>query len=425
MYKTYYLLKNIVKLSASNLISVMKIVIIIFCILNIIFSQEIFSQWQISHNGGSGFVSAIHVRSNSVFAGNSTQGMFRSDDNGITWIQINSGLTSLNVQCVTSTSDFIFAGTVSEGVFRSSDNGAGWTRSSSGIGQQNIKELIDDDSSVFAGCIFAGIFRTSNSGTNWSRFGLGEGDLMRALLYNQNTFLVGLHGGMYRTTNYGTNWGLAQSGITNLDIMCLEYGLNKFWCGTFGGGIFISTNNGAQWTPLNSGLTELYINKLFSDGENVFAATLNGGVFYFNANSNSWTAVNEGLTDTNIVSISGNNKYIFAGTPNGRIWKRPINEIITDIQTHESIVNQFQLHQNFPNPFNPVTLIKFSINKSSHTKLIIFDASGKKAATLVDENLASGSYSVQWDAGDFASGVYFAALHSGNFLQMKKMILVR
>jgi hypothetical protein len=85
----------------------------------------------------------------------------------------------------------------------------------------------------------------------------------------------------------------------------------------------------------------------------------------------------------------------------------------------------FELGQNYPNPFNPITTIAFALPRSSHAMLKVFDILGKEVATLVDQELATGRYKVRWDASGFESGVYFYRLQAGEFVQTKKLVLLK
>ena len=86
---------------------------------------------------------------------------------------------------------------------------------------------------------------------------------------------------------------------------------------------------------------------------------------------------------------------------------------------------EYRLLQNYPNPFNPVTNIKFSVPKSGFVKLTVYDVSGKVAAELFSGELSAGSYNYDFNAGDLASGIYFYKLEAGNFIQTKKMVLIK
>jgi hypothetical protein len=83
------------------------------------------------------------------------------------------------------------------------------------------------------------------------------------------------------------------------------------------------------------------------------------------------------------------------------------------------------LYQNYPNPFNPVTHFGFEISNFGFVSLKIFDLLGREVASLVNEKLGPGTYTRQWDATGFASGVYFFRLQTGSFLETKKLVLLR
>jgi gluconolactonase len=85
----------------------------------------------------------------------------------------------------------------------------------------------------------------------------------------------------------------------------------------------------------------------------------------------------------------------------------------------------FELYPNYPNPFNPTTNISFHLASRAVASLKIFDSLGKDVSTLVSEELPAGSYTRQWDAKGIASGVYYYRLQSGEFVQTKKLLLLR
>jgi len=91
----------------------------------------------------------------------------------------------------------------------------------------------------------------------------------------------------------------------------------------------------------------------------------------------------------------------------------------------KSIPISFNLYQNYPNPFNPVTKIKFDLHKTVHVVLIIYDILGREVATLVNEKLNAGSYEVYWNASAYSSGVYFYRLTAGDFIETRKMVLLK
>jgi len=90
-----------------------------------------------------------------------------------------------------------------------------------------------------------------------------------------------------------------------------------------------------------------------------------------------------------------------------------------------SAVNNFSLSQNYPNPFNPNTIINYKLRYSAFLKLIIYDAIGNEVAYLVNERQDPGSYSVEWNAENFPSGVYYYTLTGGGISESGKMVLLR
>ncbi|HRJ05566.1 MAG TPA: T9SS type A sorting domain-containing protein, partial [Ignavibacteria bacterium] len=85
----------------------------------------------------------------------------------------------------------------------------------------------------------------------------------------------------------------------------------------------------------------------------------------------------------------------------------------------------YSLSQNYPNPFNPVTNIKFSIPAAGNVKLVIFDILGREVKTLLNDVKPAGNYVVDFNAAELSSGAYFYRLESGNFVETKKMLLVK
>jgi hypothetical protein len=118
----------------------------------------------------------------------------------------------------------------------------------------------------------------------------------------------------------------------------------------------------------------------------------------------------------------------------------PINQFITAIEgqglvpikgVSQSSPSKFELFQNYPNPFNPTTKIKFDIPASlsfgegPRVRLTIYDILGHEVTTLVNEALKPGTYEAEWDASNFASGLYFYKLQAGDFIETKKMVLIK
>lgn len=122
------------------------------------------------------------------------------------------------------------------------------------------------------------------------------------------------------------------------------------------------------------------------------------------------------------------NIRIQANGPNGtpvHVRNLTVNVGFLGVHNNNEVPQQYFLYQNYPNPFNPNTSIKFDIAKTDMVKLNIFDVTGKVVSSIVNERLNAGSYSFDFKPGELSSGVYFYKLESGEFTDIKKMILVK
>jgi hypothetical protein len=91
----------------------------------------------------------------------------------------------------------------------------------------------------------------------------------------------------------------------------------------------------------------------------------------------------------------------------------------------ENISTQFILYQNFPNPFNPSTKIKYKIGKNESVSLVIYNLLGERVSTLVNKKQNPGIYQIEWNASNFPSGIYFYQLKTNNFSFSRKMLVLK
>ncbi len=93
--------------------------------------------------------------------------------------------------------------------------------------------------------------------------------------------------------------------------------------------------------------------------------------------------------------------------------------------TQAEIPKEFRLYSNYPNPFNPVTTIKFDIPKPTMVKLTIYDILGRDISRPIEERLEAGRYILSFDASELTSGTYFYRIEAGEFKDIKKMVLLK
>jgi hypothetical protein len=100
-------------------------------------------------------------------------------------------------------------------------------------------------------------------------------------------------------------------------------------------------------------------------------------------------------------------------------------EIPSSVKEIDGNPNTYSLEQNYPNPFNPATMIRFSIREQGLVTLNVYNLLGEKVASLVNSELASGTYEVDFNGANYSSGIYFYTIRANNYFATKKMILLK
>ncbi len=237
--------------------------------------------------------------------------------------------------------------------------------------------------------------------------------------------LLGFFLSIFMFTESNAQW-IQTSGPYGKTVNFLATSGNNIFAGTSSEGVFLSTDNGSNWTAANAGLTDNNINSLAINGNNIFAGIYGGGVFLSTDSDSNWTAVNTGLTDNYIFAFAISGNYIFAGTYGDGVWKRSLSEITNVEEIKSNIPSTLTLAQNYLNPFNPSTTIKWQIPKASLVTIKIYDVHGREIETVVDKYQEAGQHSILYIVNStMSSGVYFYQLKAGNYVETKNMILLK
>jgi hypothetical protein len=144
-------------------------------------------------------------------------------------------------------------------------------------------------------------------------------------------------------------------------------------------------------------------------------------VKYWSDQTNSWEQINNAVLDKTNNTIN----FPLSSASNFIILTADQSQVTEVKENTNTIVNNFTLEQNFPNPFNPSTKITFTLNNSSNVKLNIYNAVGQLITTLVNSNLEAGSHSVKFDATSLSSGTYFYQLEAKGISLVKRMVLLK
>jgi hypothetical protein len=313
--------------------------------------------------------------------------------------------------------------------FRSTDDGATWSQGTTAAPFFFVpQQIILKDGILFAAAMSSGVYLSTDYGNTWAAAnnGIPFTTIDDIAVHGGDLFAAGNE--VYRSTDNGANWTPASTGIPAFA------GLNRLASAgntlvavsLYNSSVYRTTDMGASWT-VASQLPGAGGTDLISDGTNLFSGVINAGVYLSTNSGTTWTNIREGLPTPGIgfyyLAINGTD--LVCGTDIAGVWRRPLSEVTTVKTIDSGIPAEFVLEQNYPNPFNPTTEIGFQIADYGLVSVRVFDLLGKETATLVNEPLHPGSYSVGWDAAGLPGGVYFYQLRTGSSVVTRKMILLR
>ena len=237
--------------------------------------------------------------------------------------------------------------------------------------------------------------------------------------------------GVFLFSDEGNSLGSRNEGLTNLNVQALTFDNNGY--------VYAGTGNGVWRRPLS----ELIPVELTS-----FTATVKEGTIELNWSTATETN-NQGFgiqrkssgseyseigfvpgfgTTTEPKSYSYTDSKLSAGKYTYRLKQIDFDgsfEYSAEVEVEIVAPLEFSLEQNYPNPFNPNTVISYQLPVSGEVTLNVYDILGNNIATLVNEFKPAGGYEVEFDASDLASGIYLYRIKAGEYIETKKMILLR
>jgi len=399
--------------------------------------------------------------------GTSSDGLYRLNFGDTSWTQIyNRGYAHVEVNKLALTNNAtIIAATDLWGIQRSNNEGQTWNRANYAGGEVYAIESINDS------CIIVGsgdIYVSNDTGQNWEVKSTFLGLSISFDSSNQSIY-IGSIPSLIRSTDYGNVWNeivsfgdpcnIYATHVTRLNKNILieviypsyPYATSVFFISTdqgvtwesklenkfitqieednlgniyaLGNALYLSQDEGNTWIQKDIGGRGIIT--LDSHGR-IFSASPN--VFYSNDQATTWFQVSStgliGSGGINDIKIDRFNR-IFLATPKG-VYAGDANNIVS-VYNEISVVSKYTLSQNYPNPFNPSTSIQYAISSTQFVTLKVYDLLGREVATLVNEEKTAGSYNVEFRMQnlELSSGIYFYKLQAGDFVETKKMILLK
>ena len=260
-------------------------------------------------------------------------------------------------------------------------------------------------------------------------------------------YTCGSNGKILKSTNSGDNWfSLKTPTIQNLNSVCFFDDERGFAVGDSGTIMFTSeggiSNGNSSPYPFHLLLpadedTMLVMRSISFSWQKAIDPDDDPVHYTLLISSDSCATWNSygPVTDTTRIQVQSPaqtpGRYFWTVIANDGILATPSLDVFAfTIKTaagvnKDKMPDKFILHQNYPNPFNPSTVISYEIPADENVEIKIFDATGREIATLINEYQRAGNYKVKWNAGNFASGVYFYSIKTKDFYSTKKLIFLK
>jgi photosystem II stability/assembly factor-like uncharacterized protein len=420
--------------------------IYILTLLLIFSSGNVFAQngwFQLKSPTNRTIYTVCFVNTDNGYIGTDSGKVYKTVNGGINWILISIPTTNpiSKIFFVNPNIGYLYSGNYGNALYKSTNSGLNWNELTIQY-NKDPKDIyfININTGYIANHL--NILKTTDGGVVWDTlkpelpgighliqyYGVYFKNLNTGFVVGAHSFYPGFHNRViWRTINGGQNWSRVNT-LSGCDYLRISF-LNEDIGYSVGACSYISktTNGGDSWNPVNLNLPSYYPvlsavsiinpNKVFTCGSWGLYNTNNGGI--------NWSLAQIPYASYRQISFPDSLTGYITGEA-GRIYKTTTGGATTSIEPiNSNIPKHSSLSQNHPNPFNPITKIKFDIPKQSNAKIIIYDLLGQEITTLVNEQLKPGSYEVDWNGSNFASGVYFYSLVTDEFVETKRMVLIK
>ncbi|MGV8016956.1 MAG: YCF48-related protein [Ignavibacteria bacterium] len=331
---------------------------------------------------------------NVVYCAGMFKTIIKSTNGGLNWIILRNGPSGTGFSLfalyfINTSTGWIGGQDNTPYIFKTTNGGETFDS----IPTENLNQRVQDfyfiDASTGLGCNNVGkVRKTTNGGYNWNNVNIPIGTYLPnfqnfSFINNSTGYTCTYVKQVFKTTDFGDNWD-SLSYIPNtypsIHHICFS-SESKGWAVGSGYDVFHTTNGGMNW---------------FTQG----GWNANGILF---------------LNDT--VGYKAGNS--------GGIYKTTNGGYATYIANHETLMQSFSLQNAYPNPFNSSTRIEYQLSKPGLVTIKICDINGREIETLVNEVKRAGYYSTYFNGASLSTGVYFYRMQSGDFIQAKRMLIIK
>jgi len=418
----------------------------------------------------------IYVLANNSYSGDTYSKLFRSNNNGKSWSQLINSRGVTGIHSIAKNDNYIYIGG-SGGLYRKPVYNYNWEKLTIGIpGNVYVADVASSDSVIIVTNGASQIYRSTDYGDTWQSIHIQNlfsgGEIISSKI---GEFYLGSKqvSKLYKSTDYGLTWQSLSNPLSGSDIQAIYTKDNEVFVGLSNDGILTSENAGISWEKSNVGLASKNITSFTNIGDDIIAGSYLNGIYKRTAGvieppSDSSFDVIIPLSDSIFynnsqikfrwTSSKSFNEYRFQLAEDSSFSKLIIDEInIFDTfytiasldynkfyywrvsgatilwDNHFSRAQKiwivkpsnFFLYNNYPNPFNNTTTIKFNVPRTSIIELELFDILGRKIKTLLKEEKEPGAYIYTLRTESLASGIYIVRLKSVGFSKAIKIVLLK
>ncbi len=284
----------------------------------------------------------------------------------------------------------------------------------------NALDVSDDGKIICGGSSIGEVYLSTDSGNTFNKIAEYCDWFVEAIGILNDGKILFQSDSLYLVTNYGEK----KNAIKDSRLYALTIKQDKegfIYLGSLSTYSMYRSNDGMNWTKLKGPLDGTPIKFDLDSLDNLYAFFGDGSIFKSQDRGDNWIRLTNNFYTTTIWSFAMDSKgNLFCGTQEEGLF---YNKIL--IERENGIIKSYNLAQNYPNPFNATTQIEFVIPHTSNVIIKVYDVLGNEIETLVSEQKDEGKFRVIWYARKYSSGVYFYRLQAGEFIETKKMILLK
>lgn len=279
----------------------------------------------------SDYAMELAIKGSVLFAGTS-RSVYKSVNNGDSWTAV---FNDINIKDMLVVGNTLFIATVGGGVYKTNNEGATWIECNTNLIGTYPTSMLTSGDSLFASTSANGVFKTTDQGNSWVKMksGLPDGTTIYSMAFLGSRLFAGGYPNKYPSSqtmflwsDSGNTWLPRINGLVNKQVSALIVRDSALLIGT-NGGVYKSLDSGNHWNPLGNATLSQMVYSLLSVGNKIFAGTLNNGIYRSEDNGNSWVSSSSGITASvtailtdgvNLYAVTSNKLY--KSTNGGQSW---------------------------------------------------------------------------------------------------------